>query len=247
MMNRKKLAFLLAISTYISFIVFVVFTSTATKLNFSFIFDYRNMYLKGIVYTILISAIVFFISLLVGFLLVLFKKSSSYYLKYISKIFIEVMMGTPLLVFIIISTYFVGASFGIRNKLLIGILAMSLYMGPYIANAFEGAISSISKEQYIVMKLYNFNIWQKYRYVIIPQIFRQILPPMMNNISQIIKGTSLLNVIAISEIYYVTVIIQSKIFSYTEGYLILWLVYLTLTVPLMIFSHYLESRIKYEN
>ncbi len=246
-MNKRKISFIFAILFYVLLIAFVVTTSTDASLKFSFLDEYRSMYLKGIMYTILISVVVFILSVIIGFTLYLLKKSSIAFLEYLSKIFIEVMMGTPLLVFIIISTYFIGASFQIRSKLLIGILAMSFYTGPYIANVFEGAVSSISKEQYVVMKLYNFSLFQKYRYIIIPQIFRQIIPPMMNNISQIIKSTSLLNVIAIPEIYYTTVVVQAKIFSYTEGYLVLWIVYLSLTLPLMLISRYLESRIQYEN
>ncbi len=140
------------------------------------------------------------------------------------------MMGTPLLVLVFVSKYMIGEAFNLENDFYIGIGAITAYIGPYMANMFKGAIDSIDPQQYVVMDLYGFNSFQKYRYIILPQVLKRMLPPIMNNLSYAIKGSSLLYIVTITEIYYSIKLIQSKTFAFTEGFLVLWLAYLCITI-----------------
>lgn len=144
------------------------------------------------------------------------------------------------MVFLVV--YVFGIRVDITNKELLGIIALSIYMIPYIANSFESAIEVISDKQFIVMDLYNFSFYQKYVYVIFPQIIKPLLPSLLNNLSNIIKGSALLKIISVSEIAYVITVISNKTYASIEGYLIMWIMYLIITIPLSLIAKYLAKR-----
>ena len=83
---------------------------------------------------------------------------------------------------------------------------------------------------------------QKYRYLIIPQVIRILMPPLMNNFSLIIKGSALLNVLSYPELFYAIKVSASKTFAFTEGYVLMWGLYLIITIPLSQLTKYVERR-----
>lgn len=239
---NKPIQFLLAVLVYIAFIAFIITRVTSNNFSLGSIFKYSSLLKKALLNTIIISLAAVFLGTILGFILYLLRESKIYFLKSISNIFIEVMMGTPLLVLVFIASYFIGEAFNFRNDYILGILAITAYIGPYMANMFKGAIDSIDKQQYVVMNLYGFSKYQKYRYIILPQIVRRMMPPLMNNLSYAIKGSSLLYVTAVTEIFYSIKLIQSKTFAFTEGYIVLWAAYLCITLPLTLLNKYIEGR-----
>ncbi len=249
-MNKKNssltpgrlLQFIAAGAVYVLFIVFVTLRVSSQNFRLERVLSYRDLLLAGLRHTVLISVSSLVLGLILGFFLYLARESQLFFIRSLASIFIEVMMGTPLLVLVFITSYFIGQAFSFHNDLVLGIVAITAYIGPYMANMFKGAINSIDDQQFIVMDLYGFSPVQRYRYIILPQIFKRMLPQLMNNFSYAIKGSSLLYVTAVTEVFYVVKLIQSKTFAFTEGYLVLWLAYLSLTLPLTALSKYLERR-----
>ena len=239
---NKPIQFFLAVLVYIAFIIFVVTQVTPNNFSLSNIFNYSSLLMEAFKNTILISLYAVLFGTVLGFILYLLRESKIYFLKSIANIFIEVMMGTPLLVLVFITSYFIGQSFKYDNNYVLGVVALTAYIGPYMANMFKGAIDSIDPQQYVVMNLYGFTAYQKYRYIIMPQIARRMMPPLMNNLSYAIKGSSLLYVTAVTELFYSIKLIQSKTFAFTEGYLVLWFGYLSITLTLTAVTKYIESR-----
>jgi polar amino acid transport system permease protein len=68
------------------------------------------------------------------------------------------------------------------------------------------------------------------------------MPPLMNNFSLIIKGSALLNVLSFNDLYYSILIAQSKTFAFVEGYLLMWALYLIITIPLSQLTKYIERK-----
>jgi len=238
----KPIQFLLAVLVYIGFIIFIISRSPSSNFSLAKIFSYSDLLLDGMKNTSIISLYAVMFGTILGFCLYLLRKSKLYFIKSMANIFIEVMMGTPLLVLVFITSFFIGVAFDYNDDYVLGIIALTVYIGPYMANMFKGAIDSIDPQQYIVMDIYGFTSFQKYRYFIIPQVARRMMPALMNNLSYAIKGSSLLYVIAVTEIFYSIKLIQSKTFAYTEGYIVLWLAYLCITIPLTMLNKYIESR-----
>lgn len=239
--KNKYLQIIFAIGLYIGFFVFMI-SSVSDILDFSAIFAKKDFLRDAIIQTVLLSISAMISSMIIGFILFLMIQSKLYFFKVMAKIFREIIMGTPLLVLVFVVVYIIGVAFNINEKWLLGFFAITLYMSPYMTNAYEGAYKTIDKNQFIVMDLYGFNGYQKYRYFILPQMIKPIIPPLINNLSGIIKGTSILSTIAVTEIYYAISLISNQTYRYIEGYFILWLVYLLITIPLSLMAQYLSRR-----
>jgi len=238
----KTAQFIAAIAVYVGFIAFVVIRASSSNFNLALIFEYGGLLREGIVNTLIISAYSLLFGLVFGFILYVARESRIYFFKSLANIFIEVMMGTPLLVLVFISSFFIGKAFEFDDDYIIGVVAITAYIGPYIANMFKSAIGAIDRQQFVVMDLYGFTRYQRYRYIIMPQIIRLLMPPLMNNFSYAIKGSALLYVTAVTEIFYAIKLVQSKTFAFTEGYLVLWIAYLMITLPLTLLTKLIERR-----
>ena len=234
----------LALLFYIALIAFIVFAYQGrASFRIEAIFDFTNILAKGFINTIIISILVLILSIIFGFVLYLLSKSSFLVFKYISNSFSVIIFGTPTLVFFIVVYYFIASPLNLRNRFIAGIIAFTLFMGPYMRNAFIGAMKSIDDTQYQAMKVLGFTPYQKYRYIILPQLAKVIVPPMISNLAIIIKGSSLLNFIGVEELYNQITTIQSRTYAVVEGYLVMFILYLMITIPLIMLAKYFEKKV----
>lgn len=241
MLKKRILPIVVIAIVYILFFTFII-NQVADVLDFSVIFQYKKQLIKAIGTTVFLSLAVLFASMIVGFLLFLMTESSNRYLKYLIIVYKEIVMGTPLLVLVFVVVYIIGVAFNISDKLMLGFTALTLYMSPYMTNVYEGAYNTIDENQFIVMDFYGFNLFQRYRYIILPQMVKSIIPGLINNLSSIVKGTSILSTIAISEIFYSVSVVSNRTYRYIEGYFVLWMVYLVITIPLSGLAKYYSKQ-----
>jgi len=235
------ISYVFAFLTIATFVAFVVFMQTETFTLEAFE-PYKDMIISGVGNTIYVSIIALIGSLVLGFVLYLFSISKVKYLKALDDVFTEIIYGTPLLVLIVVTAFVIGPAFNVYQRNILGVLALVIYMTPYMKNVYKSAFSSISDEQYMAMDLFGFTPFQRYRYIIIPQVIRILMPPMMNNFSLIIKGSALLNVLSYNELYYAVRVAQSKTFAFVEGYILMWVLYLIITIPLSQLTKYIERK-----
>lgn len=238
---NKIVSYILAAITITAFVVIVILRQSS-EFTLSAFADYRLLISTGVINTIRFSIISLVGSMFLGFLLYLLSISKVKYFKALDDVFTEIIYGTPLLVLIVVSAFVIGPAFNTYNRTLMGTIALIIYMGPYMKNVYKSAFSSIGRDQYMAMDLFGFTPFQRYRYIIIPQVVRILMPPLMNNFSLIIKGSALLNVLSIEEIYYAIRVAQSKNFQFMEGYVLMWALYLVITIPLSQLTKYIERR-----
>ncbi len=241
MFKKKILPVVVVALVYIVFFAFII-NQVADVIDFSSVFQYKKQLIKAVGITIFLSLAVLFSSMLMGFFLFLMTESSNVYLKYMIIVYKEIVMGTPLLVLVFVVVYIIGVAFNISNKLMLGFISLTLYMSPYMTNVYEGAYNTIDENQFIMMDFYGFNLYQRYRYIILPQMVRSVIPGLINNLSGIVKGTSILSTIAISEIFYSISVVSNRTYRYIEGYFILWMVYLIITIPLSRLAKYYSKK-----
>ena len=238
---NKRIAYALAITTVAAFAAFVVFRQQS-GFQLEVLAPYQDLILEGVLNTIIVSVVTLLGSLIVGFLFYLLSISENKYFQALTDVFTEIVYGTPLLVLVVIMAFVIGPAFGTFNRNLMGYMSLIIYMTPYMKNIYKSSIASIGEEQYMAMDLFGFTPWQRYRYIIIPQVVRVLMPPMMNNFSMIIKGSALLNVLSYGELFYAVRIAQSKPFAFVEGYMLMWILYLIITIPLSQVTKYIERR-----
>lgn len=239
---KKWISNILAGSIFLFLIIYILINTTDNP-RYNLILGEGKLLIQGLANTLIISLITLILSMIFGFILYLMMKCKYQFIKVIAVIFKEIIMGTPLLVMVFLTVYVLGAMILITDKLTLGIIALTLYMSPYLSNAYDSAISIIDEEQYVVMELYGFNIFQKYRYIIFPQMIKPLIPSVINNLSSIVKGSALLKVVSISEISYVITAISAKNWASIEGYLVMWIAYLIITIPLSLLAQYIGKRL----
>jgi len=93
------------------------------------------------------------------------------------------------------------------------------------------------------MTVFGFTPFQKYRYIIIPQILRVVIPPLIGNLTIIVKGSALLNFISVPELYNQVTTAQSTTYAVVEGYLLLGVLYLIITIPLIRITKFFEKKV----
>lgn len=239
---KKVTSFFLAIIVYLILIVCaLLFTVDEPRYDLIFL-DYK-MLVDGFFKTLSISVLTLIFSMIVGFILFLAERSKYNIVHAFAVVFNEIIMGTPLLIMVFLAVYVIGDVILIKDKFTLGVFALTLYMAPYLSNAYKTAVAVVDLDQYIVMDLYDFTTFEKYKYIIIPQMIRPLLPSLINNLSSIIKGSALLKIVAVTEISYVLTVISSKNWAAIEGYYIMWIMYLIITIPLSLIAKFLAKKV----
>lgn len=223
-----------------------MFVMQGQAYNWHIIADYKSVFLKGWLTTIVISLICLILSTIIGILCALAKRSSIVVLRYVAIAYVELIRGTPLLVQILFFFYVVAHGIGLQNRFVAGILTLSFFTGAYLAEIFRSGIESISESQLESAKSIGLTKKQTYRFVVFPQAFRLTLPPIAGQFASLIKDSSLLSIIGISELTYSAQQVNSATYSTLESFLPLALGYLILTLPISLYSKYLEKKYRYE-
>jgi polar amino acid transport system permease protein len=235
---------------------FLVLLLTAALFSFAFgqlrygwnwgaIWQYRQKFIQGWLVTVAISVASLLVSLIIGLLMALARRSSLLPLRYLSLLYVETVRGTPLLVQILILFYVVANAFGVDNRYLVGILTLSLFAGAYLSEMIRSGIESIHDSQLESARAIGLTRSQTYRFVIFPQMVRQLIPPLTGQFASIIKDSSLLSIIAVSEFTLNAQEVNAFTYSTLESYLPLAVGYLLLTLPISFFSRVLEQRFHY--
>ena len=213
--------------------------------NWDAIWQYRMKFVYGWLTTVAISIVALGGSLLLGITITAARRSTLLPLRYLAIAYVEIIRGTPFLVQILIFFYVIADAFGVTNRYLVGIATLSIFAGAYLAEMIRAGISSIRESQLESARAIGLTHGQIYRYIIIPQMLKQLLPPVAGQFASIIKDSSLLSVIAINEFTLNAQEVNAFTFSTLESYLPLALGYLALTLPISLFSRSLERKFSY--
>lgn len=203
--------------------------------------EYWPLILRGAGVTMLLALsgtiIGFVLGLLVGIIRSVplpDKKNPLRYLQnginFLLSVYVEIFRGTPMIVQAMVIYYGFIMVTGVQiNKIMAGIVIVSVNTGAYMAEIVRGGIDSIDKGQFDAAHAIGMNHWQTMRCVIIPQTVRNILPATGNEFVINIKDTSVLNVISVTELYYSGKDIATSYFKFFEPFLIICVVYFILT------------------
>ena len=195
--------------------------------------------------TITISLITVVASVIAGILLTAIRMMGGKISRYSIIAFVEFTRGAPPLVHISI-IYFLLPEFGIVfNEFWTGVIALSLIGAGYSVEIFRGAIDSIGSSQVDASKAIGLSRVQTFRLVLIPQALRLSLPPLTNELANVIKASSLLSVISVNELTKVANDLIFVHFVVIEVLIELTCLYLIIVGFLMFLSKYMEAKFKY--
>lgn len=222
------------------------FSELSYEFRWMSIWKYRSNMLDGFLMTIAISLVSLAVSALLGLFFALARGSRIIILRYFTKVYVEVIRGTPLLVQILIFYYVIGNAAGLDNRYVAGIIIMSIFASAYIAEIIRAGIESVGSTQRETARSIGLTKRQTYRFIIFPQVITRVLPPLAGQFASLIKDSSLLSIIAIREFTMAAREVNANTFSTLESYIPLAIGYLILTLPISYFMKRLEAAFYYE-
>jgi len=217
-----------------------MFTTISYDFYWYSIYEYRQKFIDGFLVTIYISFFALILSLILGIIFAYGQNSKFILLRFFSRFYIEVIRGTPLLVQVLIFFYVFANNLGFDNRYIVGTVILSMFSGAYVSEIIRAGVKSIDKGQYESAKSLGFTATKTYIYII-----KRILPPLTGQFASIIKDSSLLSIISISEFTMNAQEVNAYTYSTLESYIPLALGYLALTYPISYYAKILEKRMKY--
>ena len=199
--------------------------------------------LEGLAITLKISGISLALAFTVGLLTALLRLSDSFVARFIARLYLELVRNTPLLVQIFFIYFVMGPILDI-DRFFSAILALSLFEGAYASEIFRAGIVSIHKGQWEAAHSLGMNIFHTYRWIILPQVIRRILPTLVGQGISLIKDSALVSTIAVYDLTMRGQVIVSKTFLTFEVWFTIAAIYLVITATLSFIVNMLENRIK---
>ncbi|MFS0752381.1 amino acid ABC transporter permease [Oceanobacillus sp. 1P07AA] len=210
------------------------------------VFEFMPELGKGLYYTLLISIIGLLIGFVLGAIFGLGRISKNKFLFVLASIYVEVVRGTPVLVQAIWIFFALPIIIQYNfDPIVAGIIVIAINSGAYIAEVVRGSVESIDKGQIEAGRSLGLTKNQTMRYIIWPQAFKRMIPPLGNQFIISIKDTSLLSVILVPELMFQGRLIVSNQFIAVEIYTAVALFYLAITLTLSLILRLIERRLNY--
>ena len=223
----------------------------------SFVFDDRYMmYVNGLRNTLVLTFFALLIGIALGVVVSLIRvswdknhdemhgpvKVVMAVLNAVSKVYLTVIRGTPVVVQLMIMYFVIFASS--RNKILVGALSFGINSGAYVAEIIRGGIMSIDQGQMEAGRSLGFGYVSTMRYIILPQAFKTVLPTLANEFIVLLKETAVAGYVGLADVTYAGNIVGGNTYDYLFPLLMSALIYLVLVMFFTYLVGKLERRLR---
>lgn len=199
--------------------------------------------LHGASFTLQLSITGMFFGLLLGFMLALMRLSALLPLRWLARIYVSIVRGTPLIAQLFL-IYYGLPQFGIElDPIPAAMIGLSLNTAAYTCETLRAAIASIDKGQWEAAASIGMTRWQTLRRAILPQAGRVALPPLSNSFISLVKDTSLAATIQVPELFRQAQLITSRTLEVFTMYLAASLIYWIMSAVLSSLQNYFEHRL----
>ncbi len=212
--------------------------SDSGRANLSFLFS-------GFTVTIVSSLVAFLVSIFIGFIIAFFSQIKVFPFRFIAHVWVLLFRSIPVLVMLLWLYYGLAIALGINLTAFVAtIIGLSFCQSAFQAEVFRTGIESIPKSQIEAAQVYGANIFQIYGSIIIPQMFRQILPTLANQFVYMLKISSIASVIGLSDLTRKVNELTVIVYRPLEIYTLLILEYLVLISVFSYLVRVLEKKIE---
>jgi len=217
---------------------------------------------KGVGITILVTLVGFFSACVIGLLLATASLSRFLVLRQLARFYIEIVRGVPIIVLLLYVAFVVAPAMvagwnwiadglgvsPIRTRdfplLWRAVLALTVGYSAFIAEVFRAGLQAVDPGQIEAAEALGLKPWHRFRHIVFPQAFRMILPPLGNDFVAMVKDSSLVSVLGVSDITQLGKVTAAGNFRYFETYNVVALIYLMMTVTLSLVLRRLEDRLR---
>ena len=216
--------------------------------------DRWRLYLQGLLTTLELTVVALIVGVVLGVLVAVVRTAHDQQrpgrrknpllgiFNIICKTYTTVIRGTPMLVQILIWGFVIFASS--RNKFMVGVVALGINSGAYVAEIVRGGLMSVDVGQSEAGRSLGLGYLDTMRFIIIPQAFKNILPSLGNEFITLFKDTSLVNTIGLTELTYRASRIAGTTFDYMPPYIGIAIMYLAVVIILTWLQGKLERRLR---
>lgn len=211
--------------------------------NWNLIFDSLPLLLQGAVVTIEITAMSVGCGFIIGMFAALANLSRFTIIRLLAKCYVDIIRGTPLLVQIFLIYFALPMIIGQRiDPYVAAVTACSINSGAYVSEIFRAGIQSIDKGQMEAGRSLGLTWTQTMKFIIMPQAFKRIIPPLGNEFIAMLKDSSLVSVIGFEELTRRGQLIIAKTYGSFEIWSTVAVIYLVMTITISQLVAYLERR-----
>ncbi|MBQ9376217.1 MAG: amino acid ABC transporter permease [Schwartzia sp.] len=215
------------------------------EMNFELMVNALPLLLMGAVVTVRITALSVFLGIIGGLFVGIARISGSRVLRLVSAVYVDFLRGTPLLVQIFLVYFALPVLTGQRiNPFIAAIAACSINSSAYIAEIFRAGIQSVDAGQMEAGRSLGMTWGQTMRYIIVPQAFKRVIPPLGNEFIALLKDSSLVSVIGFEELTRRGQLIIARTYASLEIWVCVALIYLVMTISISRLVAWLERRFK---
>lgn len=207
--------------------------------------------LPGVGLTLFVTAAAYSIALVIGLIVGLMRLSANPFISNLARVYVEIMRGLPLLVIVLYAGFVIGpwvrdATQGWYDPSMLAraIMGLGLGYGAFLSEVFRSGIQSIGKGQMEAARSLGMSRRQAMTYVILPQAFRIILPPLGNDLIALLKDSALIAVLALEETLQLGRQWISRTFQAIEGYNTVAFFFLVMTMTLSVIVAWVERRMR---
>ncbi|MDD3412262.1 MAG: amino acid ABC transporter permease [Eubacteriales bacterium] len=211
------------------------------------VWTYRSTFLLGLGNTVLTALGGLLLSFVLGALFGLMATGKIKALRTVSRVYVELIQNTPLLLQLCFLYYAIAFSGGSLGILVTGVLSLGLYHGAYMAEVIRAGIEAIPKGQFEAANAQGFGYCGTMWHIILPQSIKIILPPMVNQVVNLIKNTSCLYIVGGADLISLTysfVTGASTGGAYAPAYLVSGLLFFVVCFPLSTLASRWENSLK---
>ncbi|MDD3395852.1 MAG: amino acid ABC transporter permease [Acidaminococcaceae bacterium] len=199
--------------------------------------------LTGAGITVEITALSVFFGFCIGIFVGVARLAKLRLIRYAAAVYVDFIRGTPLLVQIFLVYFALPAVIGSRvDPFLAAIAACSINSGAYVAEIIRAGIQSIDKGQMEAGRSLGLSWGQTMRYIVMPQAFKRIIPPLGNEFIAMLKDSSLVSVIGFEELTRRGQLIIARTYASMEIWAAVAIIYLIMTLTISRLVAYLERR-----
>ena len=214
------------------------------NLNVDLMINSLPLLIAGAGITIQITAISVGLGLIIGMFVGITRISNVKLLRWLAAIYIDFLRGTPLLVQIFLIYFALPVLLGQRvDPFIAAITACGINSGAYIAEIFRAGIQAIDEGQMEAGRSLGMTWVQTMRYIIVPQAFKNIVPPLGNEFIALLKDSSLVSVIGFEELTRRGQLIIARTYGSLEIWISVAIIYLVMTLTISRLVAYLEKRL----
>jgi polar amino acid transport system permease protein len=217
-------------------------------MDLTLMIDSLPVLLKGAVMTLKIAGLAGLIGVALGTVLGIGRTVGPKWLAYPLVAYVETLRGTPLYTQLLIVVYGIPRLLDIQiDEFSAAVLTIGLNSSAYVAEIFRSGIQSIDKGQMEAARSLGLSLGQAMRHVILPQAFRRVIPPLVNEAITLIKESSLVAVVSLVELTRTAQMISSRTYKPFEAYVTAALIYLVMTLTLSRVAALLERRLSLQD